>query len=79
MEHVDLQQKPNRAKLQSVSCSSKMDKPFSSDLKNILSKFKHVLIPEINMGQLIKLIRSEFLVDAKGLNLVRGKPIGAQL
>ena len=29
------------------------------------------------MGQLIKLIRSEFLVDAKGLNLVRGKPIGA--
>ena len=51
--------------------------PFPSDLKNILSKFKHVLIPEINMGQLIKLIRSEFLVDAKGLNLVRGKPIGA--
>ena len=51
--------------------------PFPSDLKSILSKFKHVLIPEINMGQLIKLIRSEFLVDAKGLNLVRGKPIGA--
>ena len=51
--------------------------PFPSDLKNILSKFKNVLIPEINMGQLIKLIRSEFLVDAKGLNLVRGKPIGA--
>ena len=41
--------------------------PFPSDLKSILSKFKHVLIPEINMGQLIKLIRSEFLVDAKGI------------
>ena len=51
--------------------------PFPSDLKIILSNFEHVLIPEINMGQLIKLIRSEFLVDAKGLNLVRGKPIGA--
>ena len=34
-----------------------------------------MLVPEINMGQLIKLIRSEYLVDAKGLNQVNGKPI----
>jgi len=40
-------------------------------------KFKNVLIPEINMGQLIKIIRSEYLVDAKGLNQVNGKPISA--
>ena len=31
------------------------------------------------MGQLIKLVRSEFLVDARGLNLVRGRPIGASV
>jgi 2-oxoglutarate ferredoxin oxidoreductase subunit alpha len=51
--------------------------PLPKDLGEIIIKFKNVLVPEINMGQLIKLIRSEFLVDAKGLNLVRGKPIGA--
>jgi 2-oxoglutarate ferredoxin oxidoreductase subunit alpha len=51
--------------------------PFPKDLGEIIIQFKKVLIPEINMGQLIKLIRSEFLVDAQGLNLVRGRPIGA--
>lgn len=51
--------------------------PLPNDLGEILIKFKHVLIPEINYGQLIKIIRSEFLVDAKGLNLVRGKPISS--
>lgn len=51
--------------------------PLPKDLGEILIKFKHVLIPEINFGQLIKIIRSEFLVDAKGLNLVRGKPISS--
>tara|TARA_B100001750_G_scaffold248397_1_gene279120 strand:- start:794 stop:2638 length:1845 start_codon:yes stop_codon:yes gene_type:complete len=51
--------------------------PLPKDLGEILIKFKHVLIPEINFGQLIKIIRSEYLVDAKGLNLVRGKPISS--
>jgi len=50
--------------------------PLPGDLEEILKKFNHILIPEINSGQLIKVIRAEFLVDAKGLNLVRGKPIG---
>ena len=53
--------------------------PFPKDLGEILIQFKNILIPEINMGQLIKLIRAEFLVDALGLNLVRGKPIGAPI
>ena len=44
----------------------------------ILIKLKNVLIPEINIGQLIKMIRAEYLVDAKGLNLVRGKPISSE-
>ncbi|HIC39394.1 MAG TPA: 2-oxoglutarate ferredoxin oxidoreductase subunit alpha, partial [Candidatus Marinimicrobia bacterium] len=50
--------------------------PLPKDLGEILIRFKNVLIPEINMGQLIKLIRAEYLVDAHGLNIVRGKPIG---
>lgn len=49
--------------------------PFPGDLGEILLRFKQVLIPEINYGQLLKLIRSEYLVDAKGFDLVRGKPI----
>ena len=34
-------------------------------------------MPEINYGQLSKIIRAEYLVDIKGLNLVRGKPISS--
>jgi len=51
--------------------------PLPKDLGEILIHFNHVLIPEINLGQLLRLIRSEYLVDAKGLNLVRGRPIGS--
>jgi len=51
--------------------------PFPKDLGEKLIKFKNILIPEINHGQLIKLIRAEFLVDAQGLNQVRGKPISS--
>ena len=52
-------------------------KNIGKDLCEIIIKFKNVLVPEINMGQLIKLIRSEYLVDAKGLNQVTGRPINA--
>ena len=51
--------------------------PLPKDLGEIIIKFKNVLVPEINMGQLIKLIRAEYLVDAKGLNQVTGRPISA--
>ena len=50
--------------------------PLPKDLGEILIRFKNILIPEINMGQLIRLVRSEYLLDAQGLNLMRGKPIG---
>ena len=49
--------------------------PLPSDLKEILGQYKKVLIPEINAGQLIKIIRGEFLVDAIGLNEVKGQPL----
>jgi len=51
--------------------------PFPKGLGDVLKKYKHILIPEINNGQLIKIIRSDYLVDAKGLNLVHGRPIRA--
>jgi 2-oxoglutarate ferredoxin oxidoreductase subunit alpha len=51
--------------------------PLPKDLGEILIQFKNILVPEINLGQLLRLIRAEYLVDAQGLNLVRGRPIGA--
>ena len=48
--------------------------PMPKNTKDVLSKFKKILIPEINLGQLAKIIRSEFLVDVIQYNLVRGLP-----
>jgi 2-oxoglutarate ferredoxin oxidoreductase subunit alpha len=53
--------------------------PLPIDLGGILKKFKHILIPEINMGQLRTIIRAEYVVDAEGLNIVRGRPIRANV
>ena len=49
--------------------------PLPKDLGGILKSFKKVLVPEINAGQLIKVLRAEYLVDAAGFNRVRGQPI----
>ena len=48
--------------------------PLPTDLEAMLKNFKHVLMPELNAGQLRMLIRAKYLVDAVGFNLVRGKP-----
>ena len=48
--------------------------PFPKNLGDIVKRFKKILIPEMNLGQLRKLIRAEFLVDAVGLNKVQGLP-----
>ena len=50
-------------------------RPFPKNLGDIISNFETVIIPEINNGQLIKIIRDKFLVDAKGYNKVMGIPI----
>ena len=55
-------------------CHLRWINPLPKDLGAILIKYNNILIPEINYGQLIKIIRGEYLVDAKGLNLVRGRP-----
>ncbi len=48
--------------------------PFPKNLNELIKKFNHVLIPEMNNGQLIKIIRDNFFVDAKGLNKIKGMP-----
>ena len=50
-------------------------RPFPKNLGSILKNFDHVLIPEINNGQLIKIIRDVYFVDAKGYNKIMGIPI----
>ncbi|MEX6688472.1 2-oxoacid:acceptor oxidoreductase subunit alpha [Danxiaibacter flavus] len=50
-------------------------RPFPKNLGDILRNFDHVLIPEINNGQLVKIIRDQYLIDAKGYNKIMGIPI----
>ena len=50
-------------------------KPFPKNLETILNNYKQVLIPEINNGQLSKLIRDQFLVKVKQYNKIQGMPI----
>jgi 2-oxoglutarate ferredoxin oxidoreductase subunit alpha len=51
--------------------------PFPKDLGEVLGRYRKVLIPEMNLGQLSRLIRAEFLVDAKSLTKVQGQPFRA--
>ena len=48
--------------------------PFPENLGELLSGFNQVLIPEMNSGQLLQLIRSEFLIPATGFAKVQGLP-----
>lgn len=50
-------------------------RPFPKNLGEILAGFETILIPEINNGQLIKIIRDQYLVDAKAYNKIMGIPI----
>jgi len=50
-------------------------RPFPQNLGEIIKNFDQILIPEINNGQLIKIIRDLYLVDAKGYNKIKGVPI----
>lgn len=53
-------------------------RPFPKNLGDILKNFDQVLIPELNNGQLIKIIRDQYLVDAKGLHKIMGIPFAKQ-
>jgi 2-oxoglutarate ferredoxin oxidoreductase subunit alpha len=50
-------------------------RPFPKNLADILRKYKKVLVPEINNGQLIRIIRDVYMIDAVGYNKIMGVPI----
>ena len=51
--------------------------PFPKNLADLLVNFDKILIPELNMGQLLTIIRAKYLVDAKGFNNIKGKPFSS--
>jgi 2-oxoglutarate ferredoxin oxidoreductase subunit alpha len=48
--------------------------PFPANLGEVLASYERVLVPELNMGQLVKLLRADFLVTAEGYSKVQGLP-----
>ncbi len=52
--------------------------PLPPDLGQILSQYRRVLVPEINSGQLVRVLRAEYLVDAVGFDRVSGMPLASQ-
>jgi 2-oxoglutarate ferredoxin oxidoreductase subunit alpha len=50
-------------------------RPFPSNLGEMMRKYKKVLIPEINNGQLVKIIRDKYMIDAIAYNKIKGVPI----
>jgi 2-oxoglutarate ferredoxin oxidoreductase subunit alpha len=52
--------------------------PFPANLGDILKRFKHILVPEINYGQLSRLLRDRYLIPIHGLNVIKGLPLRAE-
>ena len=48
--------------------------PLPKNLGEVLGRYDKVLVPEMNMGQLVMLLRAKYLVDAHGYNKIQGKP-----
>lgn len=48
--------------------------PLPNDLGDILKRYKRVLVPELNLGQLVKLVRARYLLDARPFNKIQGQP-----
>jgi 2-oxoglutarate ferredoxin oxidoreductase subunit alpha len=51
--------------------------PFPADLGDVLRRYDTVLVPEMNLGQLARLVRAEYLVDARSITKVQGVPFRA--
>src|SRR5450631_929840 len=48
--------------------------PLPTNLGEVIARYKRVLVPELNMGQLLWVLRAKYLVDAVGLNKIQGRP-----
>ncbi len=67
--------KTARAKGQSVGhVHLRFLNPLPRNLGDVIKRFKHVLVPEMNMGQLLMVLRAKYLVDAQGYDKIQGKP-----
>jgi 2-oxoglutarate ferredoxin oxidoreductase subunit alpha len=69
-----------RAQLEGKSVASvhlRFLNPLPPDLGHILREYRKILVPEINSGQLVRVLRAEYLVDAVGFNRVRGLPLAS--
>jgi 2-oxoglutarate ferredoxin oxidoreductase subunit alpha len=51
--------------------------PFPADLGEVLARYPRVVVPEMNLGQLSRLVRADFLVDARSITRVQGTPFTA--
>ena len=51
--------------------------PFPKNTEDVLRRFDKVVVPEMNLGQLSKLIRAEFLIDTISINKMKGLPFRA--
>ena len=48
--------------------------PLPRNLGELMKRYKKVLVPEMNMGQLVMILRAKYLVDAQGYNKIQGQP-----
>ncbi len=71
--HTAVQQAQS-AGLSVAHCHLRHLNPFPTNLGEILHSYEKVLVPELNLGQLRMLLRDKYLVNAMGLNKVKGKP-----
>jgi 2-oxoglutarate ferredoxin oxidoreductase subunit alpha len=60
--------------VQVSACHVRYMNPLPKRLGEMMAEFKQVLVPELNLGQFRSLLRNKFLVDAKGLNKIKGQP-----
>jgi 2-oxoglutarate ferredoxin oxidoreductase subunit alpha len=51
--------------------------PLPANLGDVLRSYERVLVPELNLGQLVRILRAEYLVDAEPLSKMRGQPFTA--
>jgi 2-oxoglutarate/2-oxoacid ferredoxin oxidoreductase subunit alpha len=56
------------------ACHLRYLNPLPANLGELIRNFTHVIVPELNLGQLRMILRGRYLVDAKGINKVRGQP-----
>ncbi len=50
--------------------------PLPRNLGDVLKRYKKILVPEMNLGQLVQVLRAKYLVDAQGFDKIQGKPFG---